>query len=774
MAKQATLINEQGNKQVVDVGSQQASSLMGQGYQLMGASGKYTPANQIATPATQNIPTGAVPISGAEYNTGELQKANFSNIQPIGNTLYGIPKAPIVPDIIPQGEFGKSQTPQVLSETQEKAKSMISFTDKQKSELEAANKRLISGTGSEVDKKNVYYAKSRGWVSSPTEEIPEPVKSTTDTLFETMSNLGAIRAKAKEEAMKTTGLDEKSQAIATAQSVANQLRTELQNQGILDIKEQDVIRAKPILTAQIQGQLEGLSREQKLDAMILQNNYNNALVEQEIAQGNYDRAREIVKETADDAYNSAREYIEALKFKAEIEDKATDKLDEELKYERDLALDGYVHIKSTDALKGLREDQIYRDPVSNKIYMKPAPKLAQIIDINGRKVGLDENGNKIRDYGSSLTPEQQLEIQGAGYTINANGNLVPNSGSLLNIDVSQLPNDVISGTPSWAQVLIAEKAKETGVPASLISAVINQESGFNPNASNVSDKERSYGLGQINLNAHPEITKEQATDPGFAINFVANRLKNMINKYGLYEGVQAYNTPGAIGSEQLIRYANNILTKAGANITTTPVSSIAVNWAENIRDGKAKLSDITSEVEKSNPGLKSEVNSILKSLPPSERQINEAQDFVKKLKELKNNSGLKYAVGPNWVTRGGIFGVQGAFGAKDDFLGKAQTLISKKALGALIEAKSQGATFGALSDAELALLKSSGTTLSAWANEKNEKLTGFDVSEKKFKEELDNMITEYEKIITQANGGQSTSGMSEDDAYKLYQQIVNK
>ena len=257
----------------------------------------------------------------------------------------------------------------------------------------------------------------------------------------------------------------------------------------------------------------------------------------------------------------------------------------------------------------------------------------------------------------------------------------------------------------------------------------------------------------------------------------------MINKYGLYEGVQAYNTPGAIGSEQLIRYANNILTKAGANniltkdganITTPPVSSIAVNWAENIRDGKAKLSDITSEVEKSNPGLKSEVNSILKSLPPSERQINEAQDFVKKLKELKNNSGLKYAVGPNWVARGGVFGVGGAFGAKDDFLGKAQTLISKKALGALIEAKSQGATFGALSDAELALLKSSGTTLSAWANEKNEKITGFDISEKKFKEELDNMITEYEKIIAQANGGQSISVMSEDDAYKLYQQIVNK
>ena len=320
MAQQATLINEQGLKKVVDVGSQNASSLMGQGYQLMGASGKYTPATIASTqpinqPAQPAIPSGAVAINGAEFNTGEAQKANFSNIQPIGNTLYGIPKAPIVPDVMPQSDFAGATTPQTLSEGAEKAKSMVGFTDKQVSELEAANKRLITGTGSEVDKKNVDYAKSKGWTESATEEIKEPAKSTTDTLFETMSNLGAVKAKAKEEAAKTAGLDEKSQAIATAQSVVNQLRTDLQNQGILDIKEQDAIRAKPILTAQIQGQLEGLSREQKLDAMILQNNYNNALVEQQIAQGNYDRAREIVAETADDAYNSAKDYINALLFK---------------------------------------------------------------------------------------------------------------------------------------------------------------------------------------------------------------------------------------------------------------------------------------------------------------------------------------------------------------------------------------------------------------------------------------------------------------------------
>lgn len=557
----------------------------------------------ISSPQTPQAPQGSVAIDGAKFNTKETQQANFSNIQPIGNTLYGIPKAPVVPDIMSQNDLGNAMSPQALAEADAKANDLVGFSEQQVADLNKANLRVIQGTASETDIKNLNYAKSKGWqateskqeTTQPKTSVPEPTptKTTSDLILEIYSNIGNIRAEAKAEAMRDTKLMEKGEAIATASTLVNRFRTELQNNEILDIKEQDVIRAKPILTSQIAGQLNELSREQKLDAMIMQNNYNNALVELQIAQGNYDRAREIVKETANDAFETASLQLDALMFKNQIEDKEYDRMREDLNYERSLSLEGYTHIKSPEALKGLTEDQIFRDPVSGKIYMKPAPKVAQIIDINGRKVGLDENGNKIRDYGSSLTPEQQLEILEAGYTIDANGNLVPNNGGLLNIDISQLPTDVISGTPSWAQVLIAEKAKETGVPASLISAVINQESGFNPNAQNVNDKERSYGLGQINLNAHPQITKEQATDPGFAIDFVANRLKNMINKYGLYEGVQAYNTPGAIGSEQLIRYANNILTKAGANNILTTTTKLSER-AKLVQSNPALLSNYTN------------------------------------------------------------------------------------------------------------------------------------------------------------------------------------
>lgn len=769
MATKATLINEKGIKQVVDVGSQNASSLMSSGYQLMGASGKYipttptptvasttpvtnTPATPAATPApTPTIPEGATRIA----DPNELKKLTEEQIyrDTTSNAIYKRPEA-VVPNTITQTDFSSAMSPEEAGKLEEKAKQNVQFDEKQIADLNKAYQRQVAGTASDTDNKNIAYAKGKGWkpTETQTEETAKP-KTTEEMIYELYSNIGKMRAEAKAEAMKEQGLDEKSQKISEAQSYVNKLRTELQNQGIMDIKEQDVIRAKPILNSQIAGQLNELSREQKLDTMILQNNYNNALVEQQIAQGNYDRAREIVKEISDDYFDNLQLQLDSLKFKNQIEDKEYDRMRADLEYERQLGLEGYTHIKSPEGLKGLTEDKIFRDPVSGKIYIKPEPKVAQIIDINGRKVGLDENGNKIRDYGSSLTPEQQLEIQGAGYTIDANGNLVPNNGGLLNIDISQLPTDVISGTPSWAQVLIAEKAKETGVPASLISAVINQESGFNPNASNVSDKERSYGLGQINLNAHPEITKEQATDPGFAINFVANRLKNMINKYGLYEGVQAYNTPGAIGSEQLIRYANNILSMAGIDTTTSVTNSTinqsAQNWADLINKGEAKITDVPADE-------RTEVaNAIALTPKPQDQELDLiAKEKAQIASTLKSHNGLNNAVGTIALGRKAPF----QWGQKADFIASVEQLVSDLSLESLIDAKSRGATFGALSDTEMRMLASAATKIGTWRQrDKDGNVTGYKASESAFKDELDNISKIFLRAVKGNELNQSTN-----------------
>lgn len=47
-----------------------------------------------------------------------------------------------------------------------------------------------------------------------------------------------------------------------------------------------------------------------------------------------------------------------------------------------------------------------------------------------------------------------------------------------------------------------------------------------PKGYDVGDREQSFGLVQIHLPAHPTITKEQAYDPEFSVDFLARHLKN--------------------------------------------------------------------------------------------------------------------------------------------------------------------------------------------------------------------------------------------------------
>lgn len=65
------------------------------------------------------------------------------------------------------------------------------------------------------------------------------------------------------------------------------------------------------------------------------------------------------------------------------------------------------------------------------------------------------------------------------------------------------------------------------VPAGHLGGMIGHESGFDPGAVStwykpVNGPDR--GLGQINKNAHPDITDPQAFDPVFAIHYTAQRL----------------------------------------------------------------------------------------------------------------------------------------------------------------------------------------------------------------------------------------------------------
>ena len=70
--------------------------------------------------------------------------------------------------------------------------------------------------------------------------------------------------------------------------------------------------------------------------------------------------------------------------------------------------------------------------------------------------------------------------------------------------------------------LIYEKAALYGASSTVMYEVVKGESGFQTCIPG--DNHQSWGLVQIHLPSHPEITKEMACDPDFALDFLAKQL----------------------------------------------------------------------------------------------------------------------------------------------------------------------------------------------------------------------------------------------------------
>lgn len=79
--------------------------------------------------------------------------------------------------------------------------------------------------------------------------------------------------------------------------------------------------------------------------------------------------------------------------------------------------------------------------------------------------------------------------------------------------------------------LVYQYAKDYGVKSSVMINTINCEDvTWDPEKQSdiikTGIREESYGLAQINLPNNPEITKSQAQDPNFAIEWMAKQMSN--------------------------------------------------------------------------------------------------------------------------------------------------------------------------------------------------------------------------------------------------------
>ncbi len=96
---------------------------------------------------------------------------------------------------------------------------------------------------------------------------------------------------------------------------------------------------------------------------------------------------------------------------------------------------------------------------------------------------------------------------------------LPNKVDSHPIDLS---NIALSAPQASLSDLIDLYAEKYEIDKNILHKVIKCESGYKINA--VGDGGNSFGLVQIHLPSHPEITKEQALDKFFAIDYLARKI----------------------------------------------------------------------------------------------------------------------------------------------------------------------------------------------------------------------------------------------------------
>ena len=178
-------------------------------------------------------------------------------------------------------------------------------------------------------------------------------------------------------------------------------------------------------------------------------------------------------------------------------------------------------------------------------------------------------------------------------------------------------------------------------------------------------------------------------------------------------------------------------------------------------------------------------------VPTTTLSLSKAHGDIQQIDELTKASGMASAVGTTALTRtgagrlgtagagalagagigsffgpigtlvGGVVGLAGGLyagapsqltGSRQDFIAGVEQLRSQLNLDTLVQAKAEGATFGALSDNELRVLANAATKLGSYAIVDDGITIGYNINERGFRNELDK-INYYAKLDYILKGG---------------------
>lgn len=204
------------------------------------------------------------------------------------------------------------------------------------------------------------------------------------------------------------------------------------------------------------------------------------------------------------------------------------------------------------------------------------------------------------------------------------------------------------------------------------------------------------------------------------------------------------------------------------NVLTAPDMATAISLAGSyLQDPKAQYDleaaklDIalkqeqikTSQAQRAQIGqpTATERKAAEQAVQAAQAAIPVAKDKIVLINSLLTSPGLNSSVGTNWATRTGF--VDSLTGAKQEFIGGVQQLISKDTLDTLLNLKAQGGTLGALSDQERIMLQSAASKIGTWAvRDSGGNVTGYNVNEAAFKTELNTLKDLTQRALDKAVG----------------------
>lgn len=567
-------------------------------------------------------------------------------------------------------------------------------------------------------------------------DVPEAPKSASDQLKSLLTTLPTVRGEAEQRAKQDVGLESKRQAVSDAKLKANKaleevnlLKRRLEIAGVEDFREEEGVLGKPLLKSTINAELQRLSRDQQFDKMLANievgiaiDSYNSRLAELQIAQGDYREAEKIVSETADEAFEGAELHIQALEALGEIEKEEATSLRKDLEYERDLRLDGYVPLEGTlaDNLVGNDRNMLFEDPTSKKVYRRPTEKPItdkfKIIKGTENQVGgvFNETTGKFEVFAQPSSEGTVMTSTGDSYDIgsyatdpNHEANIqgmLQKMGQFKSVaDIDEYINKVAPTSPITGQ-MVANAGAKHGVSWEVITAIMQQDSSLG-----------TAGIGARNFN------------PGNIAQFDSLGTTPTAGYKSWQEGVDAV--------------AKNL---AWRKVAKQEVSREVSSLVKLVQEESLTAKEALAQVPKNQKSELLDALSVM-STPQDTKEDAMAKEKKQMAISLKDHKGLNSVVGPVALAR---IDITDRFGAAQDFIGSVDQLISDLSLDSLISAKERGATFGALSDTEMQILASAATKMGTWQKKnKDGETTHYEIDEKSFKSELDNISKIFDRAI---------------------------